>query len=660
MAFENLASQAMALGQIAQPGQAFSQGFQQSQQEQQNANILAQQQAAAQQAQAAQVQAQQQQLDVQHALDNPSAAAFSALQAKYPKDQAAFQASWNTRDKAAQQADLTSLGSVVASLDAGKPDVAQQLVQARMDADTAAGQPTEAVQLLNDALKSGDVKRARGVASYLIASAAGPEALSKVINPGDNTKVVGNALVGNDGKVLYQGDAKPEYKTIKGADGAEHLIEVGGKGSPASVGNGGFASIYSGWIAPTEGGYAARDGKSGAPVNFGINQAANPDVDVAKLDQTKAATLLHDRYWNTINADNISNPALQAVAFDTSVNMGPGIANAMLKASGGDVSKMLAFREQRYKAIGGPDLPAWLDRNAKLKAYVSGNPAGVQDVTPAGLNAGAATSGPFGIDPDLVGDPALKAMPPAIQREVQALLDGRTLLGNYSLRNDMRKKYLQAAQTVDPSFDQASSQRRFDAVKNWPKSPDAAALLSANIAMRHAQTLETDIPKVSGVAIPLVGGIINAGVNKYNESKGDVASYKTVHGLWATEVAKAVKGSGVLNKDDVDRALLIADVNGSNDEKKKAIGAVSEMLGARVDEVVQKYQLSTGTKALPPGLGPKALAIYRAHVGQDPSEAGMLQDAAPSTVGGDSAPPKSSGNISEKNRLRVKAGLPPL
>ena len=49
---------------------------------------------------------------------------------------------------------------------------------------------------------------------------------------------------------------------------------------------GGSTAGFEGQIGPLmerEGGFVAKDGRSGAPANFGINQKYNPDVDVSKL-----------------------------------------------------------------------------------------------------------------------------------------------------------------------------------------------------------------------------------------------------------------------------------------------------------------------------------------------------------------------------------------
>lgn len=120
-------------------------------------------------------------------------------------------------------------------------------------------------------------------------------------------------------------------------------------------------------VLGTEGGYNSSDGNSGAPVNFGINQGANPDINVKNLTPEKAKELYKSRYWDAIGADNL--PAgLRMSAFDAAVNQGVGWTKQALAESGGDPAKFNQLRIQHYKDIAENDprqakyLSAWLAR----------------------------------------------------------------------------------------------------------------------------------------------------------------------------------------------------------------------------------------------------------------------------------------------------------
>lgn len=125
-----------------------------------------------------------------------------------------------------------------------------------------------------------------------------------------------------------------------------------------------------------EGGLNPRD-TNGTPSNMGINQAANPDVDVRNITQAQARDIYKTRYWDTIGADRLP-PALAHVAFDTSVIAGPERAKQMLAASGGDPNKFMELREQflsnllqRNPQKFGPYADAWARRNQTLRQDIA-------------------------------------------------------------------------------------------------------------------------------------------------------------------------------------------------------------------------------------------------------------------------------------------------
>lgn len=125
------------------------------------------------------------------------------------------------------------------------------------------------------------------------------------------------------------------------AAGAVDIARREGKGAFAPAG---FASAL-GRTFQEEGGFNARDA-NGAPVNFGINQAAHPEVDVSKLAKDQAAAIYKRDYWDKIGGDVLAqqNPALAHVAFDMAVVAGPDRALEMIKQSGGDAAKFMDLR----------------------------------------------------------------------------------------------------------------------------------------------------------------------------------------------------------------------------------------------------------------------------------------------------------------------------
>lgn len=144
------------------------------------------------------------------------------------------------------------------------------------------------------------------------------------------------------------------------------LTKGGVKGAVPGGGGADFNSIVQRTLK-VEGGYSATDGNSGAPVNFGINQGANPDIDVKNLTKDQAVQLYKSRYWDAIGGDSLP-PSIRATAFDAAVNQGVPWTKAALQQAGGDVAAFNALREQRYRSIVASDpsqgkyLSNWLSR----------------------------------------------------------------------------------------------------------------------------------------------------------------------------------------------------------------------------------------------------------------------------------------------------------
>jgi hypothetical protein len=366
-------------------------------------------------------------------------------------------------------------------------------------------------------------------------------------------KVVGKSLVTPQGKPLY---TDPTYEKV-GAD--ETLIEVGagggGDGAPGASGGGGpapaggFDAVYHGFVAPHEGGYTAHDG-NGSPANFGINQGANPEVDVSKLTPQAAQQILHDKYWIPSGAEKLP-PALQAIQFDTAVNMGVGAAQSLLHQSGGDPAAYLKLREERYRAIAAADpskaskLPVWLARNADLAAYVSGHGGGDGAELPGGakvLFTGAAKGG----GEDDINDAAIKLQASKYLQTGVVPPFGMGRAGT-TARN---KFYNEAAKQADElhlsSADLVSGayttkalgasltqmQKSLEATQSYEKT----AIANGELMLRLA-------PKGGGqTGIPVLNRWLQAG-RKQIAGDPDVTMFDNAIGAYSEEYAKVMTGN---------------------------------------------------------------------------------------------------------------------
>lgn len=181
-------------------------------------------------------QAQQYAADVKAALDHPSSQNFAALMAKYPEQHEALKQAWDAQDAPTKQANLQQLGNVFSFLSNNKPDLAAKSLQARIDAERAQGMDTSDDEQILGLLTSGnpdDVKAAKGIAGYHLASALGPEKYGQTLKDlglsdesGDefSNTPQGDIYSRRTGEVTHEAGPKPEVDTIKVFDENGNLV----------------------------------------------------------------------------------------------------------------------------------------------------------------------------------------------------------------------------------------------------------------------------------------------------------------------------------------------------------------------------------------------------------------------------------------------------
>lgn len=152
-------------------GLQLSAAFQQiqAQKQAQEQAVLAQQQA-----QAAQ---QQYQSDVLAAMNNPTPQNFAGLALKYPAQREAIKQSWETQSEGERKAQGDAASQAYSALLAGKPDIAKQVVQTRIDALKNAGQDTSAESNILSILQS-NPQQAQAALGFTLAHIGDPKAFA--------------------------------------------------------------------------------------------------------------------------------------------------------------------------------------------------------------------------------------------------------------------------------------------------------------------------------------------------------------------------------------------------------------------------------------------------------------------------------------------------
>ena len=89
-----------------------------------------------------------------------------------------------------------------------------------------------------------------------------------------------------------------------------------------------------------------------------------------KINAAERKALLYEQYWVPSGAGKC-NVKLAIVVFDTALNMGVGRAKEFLTASGGDLTKFMALRKQKYLSLAAKpkykdQKQGWLNRQTDL------------------------------------------------------------------------------------------------------------------------------------------------------------------------------------------------------------------------------------------------------------------------------------------------------
>jgi hypothetical protein len=174
-------------------------------------------------------------------------------------------------------------------------------------------------------------------------------------------------------------------------------------------------------VAQREGGYTS-DGTAKGTANFGINQAAHPEItNVKDLTAPQAQAIRKSQYWDAIGGDQLP-PALQGAAYDAAIHMGVGKAQQLLQQSGGDPERFGQLRRDAYDqmfangAINKDEYLSGIQRNVHS---LQGGPTPVATTAtgPNGNVTGTAVTGPNG---NTAG--VLRVLTPAekAQQEAQA------------------------------------------------------------------------------------------------------------------------------------------------------------------------------------------------------------------------------------------------
>jgi hypothetical protein len=494
------------------------------------------------------------------------------------------------------------------------------------------------------------------------------------------TDVGGTLIAHNDQSStvtpVYQGAVKPEHITSKADENLYvspgtpgHVIDPNAPQTPtpaappvsaapvAAAAQGGNAfdpkAFFKTFTGPHEGGLNPHDA-NGSPTNFGINQAANPNVDVTKLTPDQAGQIFASKYYAPFASLNLP-PAMAGVVADTAF-INPGAAKRFLAQSGGDPQKFMDLRDQWMQGLVasnpakfGKYAQAWSNRNRDLRAYAaqaggtqSGAPASgppqtlpggfqlvhaaeadkpeghastAEEIKAARLPEGtAAWTGkdgkpvPYpeafqpppvpGPNSGLTGDAYLKTLPLGYAKTVQAIANGDAAMP--SLRTPYGQKLQEDVFQYDPTASAANLPTRIATQRQFKSGKYSQTITALNQVIHHVNSLDHSITALGNTPLDWVNGPAQwAGQHLGNaDTQAAVADFNTFKTNVANELTTVYRGTGGAEA-DIQNWMKQLDSAKSPAALHATVRAMVEGLDARLSSLGDTYTAGMGREEDP-------------------------------------------------------------
>ncbi|MBA8822620.1 hypothetical protein BRY73_24605 [Ochrobactrum sp. P6BS-III] len=246
----------------------------------------------------------------------------------------------------------------------------------------------------------------------------------------------------------------------------------------------------------------------------------------------------------------------------------------------------------------------------------------------------------------------LQQLPPALASQVKGISDGRIDISRVtSLRGGERQDLAKLVSLYDPTWDMSQTGARVATRKDYATGEMAKMASSTNLAIQHMAGMVEEHGKLNNSSYPAW----NWAANKFNTQTGDAAqrSFETYRLGVADELAKAFKGVGALNQQEVEEWKHAISTSSSPEQLRGAVVSALHMLAARTDTYEQRYRNVMGQDA-PLFLTQNSLSALK-KMGIDPSEVDPRYTAE-QTATDSSTQNQQSGQSGKSGR--TSSGLP--
>lgn len=182
---------------------------------------------------------------------------------------------------------------------------------------------------------------------------------------------------------------------------------------------------------------------------------------------------------------------------------------------------------------------------------------------------------------------------PAFANVVKTLIDGRMNIN--SLPRDKREAYIQAATTVDPTFDASDANTRAKARQSLTSGKDYQTLQALNTVAGHLNHFADAAAALNNSSGFPGATTFNAMTNKWIDSSGDerVKNFNLTRSAVSDELSKAYKG-GVISDTEKKEWSENLDAASSPEQFQGAVKTMATLLESRINALVEAAKTNMG------------------------------------------------------------------
>jgi hypothetical protein len=196
-------------------------------------------------------------------------------------------------------------------------------------------------------------------------------------------------------------------------------------------------------------------------------------------------------------------------------------------------------------------------------------------------------------DRGVTGDALYEYLPASYRNTVKAMVEGRQPLpSTAAMRSPSTLAMIDAAHSIDPSFDATIWKARNEAGPDWTKGKSSEMVRSANQTLHHVNSLMNAMDDLSNGRVPAM----NAVGNYFNENvrgTGEQGAFRTNAHAVAEEMSKVFKGAN-LSDSEIKHWEQNLSENMSPAQQKAQVAKLAELLHGSLQALEEKRVSAMG------------------------------------------------------------------